>query len=90
MRKASKAAIAQALADYAPWRARVNARLEALPPEAQTKIGAWADDVRRDIERGDLGMCNQALVRSVVRAIEDFESGFYVGVTSTGGFQCTA
>ncbi|TXH15389.1 MAG: hypothetical protein E6R03_07220 [Hyphomicrobiaceae bacterium] len=86
MRRAGKKRIAQALLDYRIWRLKVDARLESIPPEGAKVAREWADDVYERIKAGDLGFCTSALSRSVVRVIEDFESGFYVGVTDNGGF----
>jgi hypothetical protein len=89
MRKAGKKRIAQAIKEYQAWRAKVDARLEGIDPQGAAIAREWADDVLARIQEGELplpGSCLSALSRSVVRVIEDFESGFYKGVTSTGGF----
>lgn len=90
MRRPSKSRIAQALDEYTQWRASVDNRLANILPEGASIVRGWADDVRSRIADGELGICTTALARSVVRAIEDFESGFYVGVTDGGGFRCRA
>lgn len=85
MRKAGKKRIKAAMAQYAPWRAEVDTRLAALSERARAYITEWADDVRDRIEAGDLGPCTGALARSVMRDIESWETGFYVGFTEDGG-----
>lgn len=88
MRKAGKKRIAAATRQYEKWRAGVDSRLLAIHPDAMPILSGWADDVRGRIENGDLGVCTEALIRSVIRVIEDFEVGRYVGVTGDSGFQC--
>ena len=89
-RPAGKRRIAKALKDYKPWRDKINARAAAMPAWAQPTVKEWADDVHSRIQAGDLGVCNQALIRSVMRLCEDVESGRYIGMTSTGGFRCAS
>lgn len=86
MRKANKAMIAAEIIRYAEWRSEINERLAKIDKRGAKIITSWADNARKSIAGGDHGPCTRALIRSVVRAIEDFESGFYVGTTKDGGF----
>ena len=89
MRKASKKTIASNLASYVQWREKVEGRLSAINQDGAKIIREWLDDLRGRIESGDINVCSQALAQSIARALNDFESGRYVGVTSTGGFICS-
>lgn len=89
MRKASKKAIASNLASFNQWREKVETRLAAINQEGARIIREWMDDLQSRIESGEITDCTQALVNSVVRALNDFESGRYVGVTESGGFICS-
>ena len=89
MRKASKKTIASNLASYIQWRERVEGRLVAINQDGAKIIREWLDDLQGRIESGEITDCTQALVFSVIRALNDFESGRYIGVTESGGFICS-
>ena len=86
MRRATKAQVAKAIAGYNDWRPRINARLSKIDRKGAKIIAEWADDVCGRINAADLSICTSSLIRSVERAIEDFETGYYTGVTHHGGF----
>lgn len=85
-RKASKATIAQWLQSYHPWRESLSLRARKIHPDGALAVYRMADDVFDRICAGECTICTLALARSAVRVVEDFESGYYVGVTETGGF----
>jgi len=91
MRKASRVTIEATLRQYDDWRAGVDKRASQLTiVGAAADVADWADDVRGRIMAGDVGDCTSALARSVIRLLEDCESGFYVERTPTGGYRCAA
>lgn len=88
-RKPAKKKMEAAIVQYDEWRKSIDGRLAAVMPAGQAIIRAWADDVGERVKAGEWGACTTALARSVCRAIKDFESGYYVGVTESGGFKVT-
>ena len=89
MRKPTKAMIEAAVFGCDKWAEDIEPMIAAIGVDgAQRIIRAEVAQVRRRIAAGDNGHCTTAHIRSVMRMIEDFTSGFYIGVTSTGGFIC--
>ena len=86
IRKATKQQIRETLVRYSEWRARVDARASKIGPNAAYVL-EWADDVRERIEQGECRSghaCTQALIRSVERDLESWESGYYRGIDKSG------
>lgn len=77
-RKAGKKRIAQALKDYEQWREKIGERASKIPEDGQAVVNCWSNEVKKRIEDGELWSTTTALIRSVVRVIEDFESGYYL------------
>lgn len=71
---------------------RIEARIAAIEcPQGRANVAEWLADARDRITTGDFTLapsCFQALVRSIVRALENFEDGYYLSGTATGGFNC--
>lgn len=92
MRKASKKTIAANMKAFGEWLPRILERIDKIDKGGALAVKGMIADVRGRIEAGDCGICTQALIRSCVRVVEDFESGFYIGVTeitdSGVGFRC--
>jgi hypothetical protein len=90
MRKANKQKIAAALTEYASWRAMIDPRLATIRADGAAILRQWAEEVRQRIAGGEIGFSVRAYIRSVMRAIEDFENGRYIGTTDSGGFICAS
>ena len=87
-RKPAKAKIDAALSQYVEWMKSIGPRIDAIPsPERRKLIYGWTNDVLDRIQSGELGSCTSALIRSVVRECENWESGYYTH-TENGGRTC--
>jgi hypothetical protein len=85
MRKASKKTIAANLANWRPYREKLEKRRDAITAEgAASAISGMIEDAESRILAGDIGYSTEALISSIVRIIKNFESGLYVSATEDG------
>jgi hypothetical protein len=91
MRKASKKRIDECVAAFEKWKQAwdIDKRLASVHCKVgQRNISKWLRDIKSEVQVGQFTICTRALARSVVRALEDFESGYYTHGLKGGGFAC--
>jgi hypothetical protein len=84
MRKATKKNIELAKCQYVLWMRAIGPRIDTIPQPHRARVYSWTSDVLDRITGGELGMCTAALMRSVEREIEAWESGYYPKVSMVG------
>jgi hypothetical protein len=87
-RKLGKKRIAQHMAEWLPYRAKLEARVKAIEIDGAADIlNEMIQDAHHRIESGDghVGSIH-ALLKSTIRMIGNCESGYYRATTPDGGF----
>lgn len=90
MRKPAKSVIASDVRQFSQIRPAMEARIASCGADgpARARLMEWVSDLAGRIEAGDLRlMTTWALGRSIVREVENWESGYYVRSTP-GGTGC--